>query len=95
LDRIGAWALGFALVLIGLSLSVGILGYHFIAGLNWVDALLNASMILAGMGPVGERCEGLGPHPVFARAAIRTGAVHHVLAADQIARCVNTLMSRL
>lgn len=34
------------------ALSAGILGYHFIAGLRWVDALLNASMILAGMGPV-------------------------------------------
>ena len=34
------------------SLGVGVLGYHFIAGLNWVDALLNAAMILSGMGPV-------------------------------------------
>ena len=28
------------------------MGYHLIAKLNWVDSLLNASMILAGMGPV-------------------------------------------
>lgn len=34
------------------SLSIGILGYHFIAGLRWVDSFLNASMILGGMGPV-------------------------------------------
>ena len=27
-------------------------GYHLTAGLDWVDALLNASMILTGMGPV-------------------------------------------
>ena len=38
--------------LIGLALGVGILGYHLIAELDWVDSLLNASMILAGMGPV-------------------------------------------
>ena len=38
--------------LVGLSLSVGILGYHFIAGFHWIDALLNAAMILTGMGPV-------------------------------------------
>ena len=38
--------------MIGCSLSLGILGYHFIAGLRWVDALLDASMILSGMGPV-------------------------------------------
>lgn len=34
------------------SLGLGVLGYHFIAGLPWVDAFLNASMILGGMGPV-------------------------------------------
>ena len=26
-------------------------GYHYFADLPWIDALLNASMILAGMGP--------------------------------------------
>jgi hypothetical protein len=34
------------------ALNIGILGYHFIARLTWIDALLNASMILTGMGPV-------------------------------------------
>ncbi len=38
--------------LIAISLGVGVLGYHVTAGLDWVDALLNASMILTGMGPV-------------------------------------------
>lgn len=36
------------------ALSAGVLGYHFIEGLPWVDAFLNASMILGGMGPVNE-----------------------------------------
>ena len=40
--------------LIAVSLAVGIAGYHWIAGLTWVDAFLNASMILGGMGPVAE-----------------------------------------
>jgi hypothetical protein len=31
---------------------VGSAGYHYVAGLPWIDSLLNASMILAGMGPV-------------------------------------------
>lgn len=35
------------------SLCLGMAGYHFIAGFSWVDSLLNASMILSGMGPVG------------------------------------------
>lgn len=30
------------------SLGIGILGYHFLEGLSWVDALVNASMILGG-----------------------------------------------
>ena len=46
-------ALGLSSSLIGFSLGLGILGYHSIAGFNWVDSLLNAAMILTGMGPVG------------------------------------------
>jgi hypothetical protein len=41
-------------VLVGASLGAGVLGYHRLAGLPWIDALLNASMILSGMGPVNE-----------------------------------------
>jgi len=43
-----------SLAIIGGSLGVGILGYHFAEGLSWLDSLLNASMILSGMGPVNE-----------------------------------------
>ena len=42
----------FSILLFGFSLTVGIFGYHYIAGLRWVDSFLNASMILGGMGPV-------------------------------------------
>ena len=41
-------------IIVAGALGIGILGYHFIAGFSWVDSLLNASMILGGMGPVGE-----------------------------------------
>ena len=44
--------IGIAVILILFALFMGIVGYHWIAGLNWIDALLNASMILGGMGPV-------------------------------------------
>ena len=37
---------------IGVSLGIGVAGYHLVAGLGWIDAILNASMILTGMGPV-------------------------------------------
>ena len=36
------------------SLALGIIGYHYSEGIPWLDALLNASMILSGMGPVQE-----------------------------------------
>jgi hypothetical protein len=41
-----------ALVVLLLSLGLGILGYRCTEHLPWLDALLNASMILGGMGPV-------------------------------------------
>ena len=41
-----------ALGIVVVALGIGMAGYHFIAGLPWIDALLNASMILTGMGPV-------------------------------------------
>ena len=43
---------GFALVFVVLSLGLGMAGYHWIVGLSWIDSLLNAAMILTGMGPV-------------------------------------------
>jgi flagellar biosynthesis protein FliR len=41
-----------ALSALVLGLGIGIVGYHYLGELNWVDSLLNASMILGGMGPV-------------------------------------------
>ena len=38
--------------LIVVPLALGVAGYHWIARLTWIDSLLNASMILTGMGPV-------------------------------------------
>lgn len=43
-----------ALAVVVVSLGIGILGYRLTEGLSWLDALLNASMILGGMGPVAE-----------------------------------------
>lgn len=41
-----------AVLVLGAALAIGVCGYRFVAGQSWVDALLNASMILGGMGPV-------------------------------------------
>lgn len=47
-----ALALALTTAIVAISLLSGTLGYHYIAGLGWIDAVLNASMILTGMGPV-------------------------------------------
>jgi hypothetical protein len=39
-------------LVIAVSLGLGTWGYHALGGLDWIDALLNASMSLTGMGPV-------------------------------------------
>lgn len=44
--------LAVALGLVVLSIALGAAGYHFLEGLNWIDAIYNATMILTGMGPV-------------------------------------------
>ncbi len=40
--------------LIAGALWIGMAGYHWLEGLSWLDAYLNAAMILGGMGPVAE-----------------------------------------
>jgi hypothetical protein len=40
-----------SMIIVG-SLVLGMFGYHFLEGLAWIDALVNASMLLGGMGPV-------------------------------------------
>jgi hypothetical protein len=51
--RLG-WTTAIGAGLIGFSLSIGIVGYHFIGGLPWIDAFLDSAMILSGMGPVSS-----------------------------------------
>ena len=46
--RSGIAALGLTVV----SLLIGMVGYHALENLSWMDAFLNAAMLLGGMGPV-------------------------------------------
>ena len=49
---IASLAIGLGLILV--ALLIGIFGYHLLAGFGWIDSLLEASMILGGMGPVNQ-----------------------------------------
>jgi hypothetical protein len=40
--------------ILAICLAIGVFGYHYIAGINWIDSVHNASMILSGMGPVAD-----------------------------------------
>lgn len=40
--------------LVAVSLVLGTVGYHWLGGMAWVDAFMNAAMLLGGMGQVGE-----------------------------------------
>ncbi len=49
-----ARAVGLATVLVLAALAIGVMGYQHFAGLSLVDAVLESSMLLGGMGPVHE-----------------------------------------
>jgi hypothetical protein len=75
------------------SLGAGVLGYHQIAGLPWIDALLNASMILTGMGPVDPMKTDASK--LFASAyALFSGMVFLTAAAVVFAPILHRLLHR-
>ena len=41
-------------MVLAFSLVIGTFGFHWLAEQEWIDAFLNSSMLLGGMGPVGE-----------------------------------------
>jgi hypothetical protein len=85
---------GIAAVLVACSLLLGILGYHFICGFAWIDSLLNASMILAGMGPINEIGNTAGK--VFASAyAIFSGVAFLTIVAVLLSPLAHRLLHRL
>ena len=83
-----------AFALMAASLGVGILGYRLIEGLSWIDAILNASMILGGMGPVNELHTVAGK--LFASFyALFSGSVFLVIAGIVVAPVAHRLLHRL
>jgi hypothetical protein len=46
------YSVAMGLGLVAGSLAIGMLGYHHYESMSWVDAFVNAAMILSGMGPL-------------------------------------------
>jgi hypothetical protein len=75
------------------ALSIGVLGYHLFEGLPWVDALVNASMILGGMGPVNP-LHTVGGKIFAAVYALFSGLVFLVIAAVLFAPIIHRFLHR-
>ncbi len=79
--------------LIGGSLALGVVGYHALEDLPWIDALLNASMLMGGMGPVDALHTTAGK--LFASAyALYCGLLLLVAAGVLFAPILHRLMHR-
>jgi hypothetical protein len=82
---------GASAAFIGASLLAGMIGYHYLEGLAWIDAFANAAMILSGMGPLdapktwdGKLFAGLyalysGLAVILAAGILFTPVVHRML----------------
>src|SRR5437016_3095277 len=85
---------GSALLLVAISWLIGILGYRVFEGMSWIDSLLNAAMILGGMGPVNPLRTDAGK--LFASFyALFSGIVFLVSVAVLIAPLLHRLLHQL
>lgn len=83
-----------ASTLVGAALGLGVVGYHYLGGLPWIDALVNASMILGGMGPVDPIASSAGK--LFASFyALFSGLLFIGAASLVLAPFVHRVMHRL
>lgn len=86
--------IGFALLIILAFLIVGMLGYHYFVGLAWLDAFLNAAMILSGMGPV-DPISSEGGKWFAALYALLSGVVFAVTTGIIISPIIHRVFHRL
>jgi hypothetical protein len=76
------------------SLALGIISYHFVYGFPWIDSLLNASMIIGGMGPINELYTTGGK--LFASFyALFSGIIFLIIAGVFIAPVAHRFLHRL
>jgi hypothetical protein len=85
---------GVAALMVGLSVGVGTVGYHVTAGLTWLDALLNAVMILTGMGPVAP-LQGVSAKLFAIAYALYSGVVFLAVTGIMLAPVVHRILHLL
>jgi len=85
---------GIGLGIIAGSLGMGVLGYHHFERLPWLDALLNASMILGGMGPV-DPVRTAGGKAFASFYALFSGVIFLVVVGIMMAPAAHRVLHRL
>ena len=82
-----------ACAIVAVSLAIGMAGYVYFERLSWLDAFLNASMLLGGMGPVDDPRTAGGK--LFAGSyALFAGLVFLVVAGIMLGPVVHRIMHR-
>lgn len=85
---------GAACGLIAGATFAGMIGYRVTEGMSWLDSYLNATMILGGMGPVGELHTKAGK--IFAGAyALFAGVAFLVIVGTMMAPMAHRLLHRM
>ena len=88
-----AFHFAIAAIMIGGSLLIGMAGYHWLEGLSWIDSLVNASMLLGGMGPVNGLQTNAGK--IFASFyALYSGIVFLIVAGVMFAPVFHRFLHR-
>jgi hypothetical protein len=82
-----------ATILVG-SLLGGMVGYHSLEGLGWLDSFLNASMLLGGMGPVGDGPQTRAGKLFAGLYALYSGMVFVALAGLMLAPVFHRILHR-
>ena len=89
-----AWHAAGAVLLVAVSLGAGVAGFVLLDGRSLLDGLLNAAMLLGGMGPVGEFSTSAGK--LFGAAyALYSGLVFIVCAALALTPALHRMLHML
>src|SRR5678815_1503803 len=82
-----------AAFVVAVSLAIGMAGYVYFEQLSWLDAFLNAAMLLGGMGPVDDPRTSGGK--LFAGSyALFAGLIFLVVAGIMLGPVVHRIMHR-
>jgi hypothetical protein len=85
---------GYGAIVIAVSVVIGTAGYMFFAGTSMVDGFLNASMLLGGMGPVGDALHTNGAKIFAALFALYSGLAFLIVTGLMLAPVFHRVLHR-